>query len=393
VLPKVGLSYVASEGPAWRRRVPWANTLRLRAAYGTTGRAPPPGAALETYANAPFVFSDGTQSAGVVPLNPGNADLRAERGTELEAGLDAGLFGDRLGLELTWFDKVTRDLLIQRPIPPSLGFTQNPFVNLGRVTNRGVELGARGRVLTTSAVGLEIGATVSTLRNRLVSLGGAAPLATGVNGLNQYREGYPMGAYWTPRVHSVDVARGVAVVSDTAEYGGSPIPTYQGAVTGDLTLFRRFRVSSLLEFRGGSTLWNATTWYRERVFNLEERFQRRASLPPEERLRLFGPYVSSRGQPVVTSAVIDDYLRDASFARLRELSVSWGAPTGVAGRLRASSATVTAGARNLSLWTRYPGGWDPESITFVPTNGVYFATDYYTMPEPQRFFVRLNVGF
>jgi TonB-linked SusC/RagA family outer membrane protein len=393
VLPKVGVSYVVSDEPRWRRRVPWASTVRLRAAYGTTGRAPPPGAALQTYANAPFVFNDGTQGAGVVPLNPGNPELRAERGIELEAGLDAGLFRDRLGLELTYFDKVTRDLLIQRPIPPSLGFTQNPFVNLGRVSNRGVEVAARGRLLTTPAVGLEVGARVATLRNRLVSLGGAAPLTTGVNGVNQYREGYPLGAYWSPRVRSVDVGRGVAIVSDTTEYGGSPIPTYQGAVSSDLMLFRRIRVSGLAEFRGGNTLWNATTWYREKVFSLEERVQRRASLPPEERLRLFGPYVNSRGQPVVNSAVIDDYLRDASFVRLRELSVSWAAPARVASRLRASSATVTAGARNLALWTRYGGGWDPESITFVPTSGVVFATDYYTMPEPQRFFARLNVGF
>jgi hypothetical protein len=194
-------------------------------------------------------------------------------------------------------------------------------------------------------------------------------------------------------VRSVDVTRGVAIVSDTTEYGGSPIPTYQGAVSSDLTLARRIRVNGLLEFRGGNTLWNATTWYREKVFTLAERVQRRASLPPADRLRLFGPYVNSQGQTVVSSAVIGDYLRDARFVRLRELSVSLGTPARVARRLRASSATITAGARNLALWTRYGGGWDPESITFVPANGVYFATDYYTMPEPRRFFLRLDVGF
>jgi hypothetical protein len=226
-----------------------------------------------------------------------------------------------------------------------------------------------------------------------VSLGGAAPLTVGVNGLNQYREGYPLGGYWSPRVRSVDVARGVAVVSDTTEYGGSPFAAYQGALWSDLMLFRKVRVSGLIEFREGSTLWNATTWYREKVFGLEERFQRRASLPPAERLRLFGPYVNSRGQPVVNSTVIDDYLQDASFVRLRELSVSWRASTRVAERLRASSVTVAAGARNLALWTRYRGGWDPESITIVPTSGIFFAADYYTMPKPQRFFARLNVGF
>jgi len=391
-LPKVGVSYVVSEESYWRRHVPWINTLRLRAAYGTTGRAPPPGAALETYANAPFVFNNGSQGAGVLPLNPGNGDLRAERGTELEAGLDAGMFRDRLSLELTAFDKVTRDLLIQKPIPPSLGFTQNPFMNLGRVSNRGVELAARARLLTLRSVGLEAGATIATLHNRLESLGGAAPMTTNANGLNQYREGYPLGGFWSPHVRDVDVDRGVATVSDTAEYGGNPIPTYQGAFFGDLTLFRSLRVGGLVEFRGGHTLWNTTQWYREKVLTVSERFQRRATLSPNEQLRLFGPYAGSRGQAVASSAVVDDYLESGSFTRLRELSVSWTLPASSARLMRSRSATITAGGRNLALWTRYRG-WDPESITFMPFGGLVATADYFTMPKPQRFFVRLTAGF
>jgi hypothetical protein len=90
--------------------------------------------------------------------------------------------------------------------------------------------------------------------------------------------------------------------------------------------------------------------------------------------------------------VVDDYLESGSFARLRELSVSWALPSRYAQLVRSRSATITAGGRNLALWTRYRG-WDPESITFVPFGGLVASADYYTMPKPQRFFVRLTAGF
>jgi len=393
-LPKYGVSYVVSEEPFWQRHLGWLSPLRLRAAYGTTGRAPQPGAALQTYSNAPFVFNTGAQGAGVVPLNPGNPQLRAERGVEFETGLEAGLLSDRVGVDLTYFDKTTNDLLIQRPVPPSLGFTQNPFVNIGSVLNRGFELGLRGQIITTKNVGLDSRVSFSTLHNELTSLGGVAPFFTGVTGItNSYREHLPLGAWFSQRVHSVDLTRGVAVVSDTTEYGGSPIPTYEGSFSSDLTLFKNFRFGWLFEFKGGNVKLNTSEYFREKAFTQEERFQKRASLPDSERIRLFGPYVNSKGVAVPTAGIADDYLQDASFVRFRELTLSISAPDRAAEALRASSATVVVGARNLKLWTHYRGGYDPESITYVPTSGIFFAADFLTMPEPQQFFVRLSLGY
>jgi hypothetical protein len=392
-LPKLGVSYVISEEPFFKSMVPWVPTMRLRAAYGTTGRAPQPGAALQTYTNGPFVFNNATQGAGVIPRNPGNDSLRAEKGTEFEAGFEMGMFEERLGIDFTYFNKITNDLIIQRPIPPSLGFTENPWANVGRVSNRGIETTVRAQVLTMRDVGLDLRVSLATLRNRLESLGGVASFGTGVNQLNRFVERYPVGGWWSPRVQSVDVAGGFARVSDTLEYGGSPIPTYEGTFSSDLTLFRSFRVNGMVEFKGGHRKLNTSIYFREKAFTQEERFQRRNELPPEERIRLFGPYRNSQNGPVASSAVVDDYLDDASFVRLRELSLSYNVPTALAARMRASSATISAGGRNLKLWTDYKGGWDPESITYVPNDGVFFAADFLTMPQPQRFFVRLNLGF
>lgn len=89
---------------------------------------------------------------------------------------------------------------------------------------------------------------------------------------------------------------------------------------------------------------------------------------------------------------VDEYVYDASFVRLRELSLAWTVPAGVAGRLGASSATLVVGGRNLALWTAYRNEWDPEAISYQG-GATTFQADFGTMPRPQEFFARINVGF
>jgi TonB-linked SusC/RagA family outer membrane protein len=393
-LPKVGASYVLSDEKFWQDHVPFIGTFRLRAAYGTTGRSPNAGASLQTYTSSPYVLLQGQNLAGVVPQNPGNEGLRAERGTEIEAGFDAGFFHDRMGLEFSYFDKVTKDLILQRPIPPSLGFTVNPFANIGEVVNRGVEVALHGQIISTKNVAWESRASVATLHNRLTSLGGIAPFQIGLPGIlaNAYNEGDELGAWYGQKVVGYDAGAGKAIVTDTAVKMGSPIPTYSGNVSTDLTLFHNLRFSGLLEFSGGSEKFNAQEYFREKAFTTSERFQKQASLTAEERARLFGPYVNQSGNPVPSSVVAGDYLQDASFARLREASLTYTLPASIARMIRGSNASITVGGRNLALWTNYRGD-DPESLSYVPTDGRLIALDFLVMPQTRRYFARFNVGF
>src|SRR5690606_30437240 len=101
-LPKVGFSYVVSEEDFWQNSLPWVQTMRLRGAYGTTGRSPASGAALQTYNTARFVTDAGVVELGIVPGNPGNPGLKPERGKEFEFGADVGFLDGRLGGELTY---------------------------------------------------------------------------------------------------------------------------------------------------------------------------------------------------------------------------------------------------------------------------------------------------
>jgi hypothetical protein len=287
---------------------------------------------------------------------------------------------------------VTKDLLLQSPLPPSQGYQGAPFVNIGRVVNRGLEAQFSAELLRMDNIAWSTRIGVSTLENDVESLGGLAPIRVGIQNSSHFRVGDPRGAFYGRRVVSTDVAANRAVVSDTAQFIGSPFPTSEGNLASDLTLFKHLVVSGLVDWKRGYRKFNLTDWFRERSSTTSERYQNRASLPAEERLRLFGPYFSTAGVAVASSSIFEDYIQDASFVRFRELSLTYDAPTRMAGLIRASTASVTLGVRNLALWTDYQHG-DPESVSYVPRDGRFAAAEFNTLPQTRRWYARVSLLF
>jgi hypothetical protein len=283
-LPKVGLSYVVSEEPFWRRAVPWASTLRLRAAYGTTGRAPVAGAADQTYAACPSIVGS-TEVGGVCLLNAGNPDLRPEKGTEFEGGLDAGFFDDRFAAEVTYFRKATTDLLLQRPEPPSNGYLQNPFVNIGKVLNDGWEVALRAQLIDRRDFGWSAYLNFNTLHNELVNLGDIAPFGTA----QRFAPGVPLGAFWGYKVKRVDTGANRAIVSGTMQFLGNLLPDFEGSFGTTVTLARHVQLAAMLDWRTGYKVNNQTQAFRERTASVARERVDTTALPKAERLRRFGP--------------------------------------------------------------------------------------------------------
>ncbi len=398
-LPKAGVSYVISQEPFWKGVAQTIPTLRLRAAYGTTGRAPSPGASLQTFTPQPFIL-DGTLQPGVAPLNQGNPNLKAERGKELELGVDADLFNGRAGIEFTYFRKVTSDLLLRRPIPPSLGFSSNPYANIGEVSNRGLEFSVHGTVLDMPNLAWDLRLTGSTLRNRLVSLGDVAPFDI----FNQrYAPDQSLGDFFTHRIRSVDTQNGVVIISDTAEFVGHALPTFEANLSSSVTLFRNLTISGLLETKRGHRVYDLSGEVDDR----ESQNTREAALPADqggwsdaERLRRLGPYQTETTGELFTAGfgiAQEDYIRDANFVRFRELSATWSLPRGLARGFGASGASLTLGVRNLALWTDYPG--DPEVLNRgpgaadSPSLAQFRVTNEWTVPQSRHWVARLNLQF
>lgn len=292
-LPKVGASWVISDEAFARGITRAVPTLRLRAAYGTTGPAPTAGAALQTLQPGPYAIagtSSATAGAGAIPLNPGNANLKPERGSEIELGFDATVLTDRVAVEQTYFDKTSKDVLLLRPLPPSLGYLQNPFVNIGELNNRGIEVGVTGQILRTRPLAWETRINLNTLNSKIVSLGGVAPFGT----LNRFTEGYQPGAFVSKRIRSIDVANSRVAVADTFEVVGNVLPNFEAGWTNTFTLFRDLRVNALVDTKRGFYLYNNTDFFRETQLVRSNRRLDPTVLSAEERLRRYCDQTAGR---------------------------------------------------------------------------------------------------
>lgn len=395
VLPTIRGSWVISEEDFFQPFTNIASSLRLRAAYGTTGRAPGAGAALTTLAAAPSITGTSSE-AGAVPANPGNPNLKPETGTELEVGFDAGFFNERLGLEFTYFNKTTNDLILSQPLPPSLGFTQNPQVNIGSVKNTGIEVAVNATLYDSPTFTWDVRGGFNTLTNELRDLGGINAFGT----LNRFTEGAPLGAWVSKRIRNIDEATGVVTVADTFEVVGSQFPGFEGTLTSTFTLFRQLRISAQIDTKQDYLVYNLTDFFRETQLVRSNARLDTTVLARRERLTRYGnptagqpAFVQENGASTTVNEVRDHYLQPGDFIRFRELGVTWDIPARLATRMPGvATASLGFAVQNVALWKHKDfTGSDPEVISNA---GAQFSRDdFLTLPNPRTTVLRLNVTF
>ena len=388
VSPKAEVSYVISEEDYMSGIMSDRfSSLRLRAAWGRSARSPGATAALTTFGASPFAISSAQTGSGVVPVNPGNPDLRPEKGEEWEIGFDAGFLNERVGLDVTWFDKESSDLILSRPLAPSLGFSSNPVVNVGALENSGLEVGIDARVVQRQSVDFDLRVSMSTLTQEVTDLGDVEPFGSGL----RVDEGLQPFARFTHRVREVDLENEVAIVSDTMEFVGNNTPDFEGSVAGTLTLFQNLRLYTQLDWQSGFVIFNSTDQFRERQFGTGERWVLRDEvLTAEERIRRFGPWITETdGDAVARGNANEEYIEKGDFGRLREVSVTYTLPSAWSERFGANRASITVGGRNLALWTNYNGP-DPEALQ---SNTNFSRTEFLTVPQARRWITRVNLTF
>jgi TonB-linked SusC/RagA family outer membrane protein len=401
--PSLSSSWVLSDEPFFPA-VPALSNLRLRAAWGKSGLRPSFRDAI-TYYSPVSARVGGSDVTAVTLSGTGNPDLKPEIATELEVGADLGFFSDRLGLELTYYDKLSEDALVQRRLSPSLGLTTSRYDNIGSVSNRGFEAMLNARVLELSRVQWDFTLSASTNKNKLVELGeGIEPIIFGSNRLEQrHIEDYPLGGFWGKKVSYQDVdgngllavggcsatvkypaAMCEAMVEAESDYIGSPLPTREAAFSTNLTLFNFVKLSGLLDYKGGHKQMNFTRFDRCSWEVICEA----AFVPTATNLRdQAGVIAFSYLEPSVNTYV---YYEDSDFLKLRELSLTLMAPERFASRFGMSGLRLTVSGRNLATWTDYTG-FDPEVNSFGLSN--FQTYDYYTQ-APLRFYTaRIDVNF
>ena len=393
--PKLSASYVISDEEFFPR-IAMLNQLRLRATYGAAGTQPGPNDALRFFSPVNVNVDKSDVGGAVLGASNnvggvGNADLRPERASEFEGGFDAKMFDSRLNLELTYYSKNTKDALIQRILPPSAGVASSRFENLGRVKNAGLEALINAQLVQKEAFGWDATFSASTNANKLVDLGTdptGKPIPNIVGTLIQQRAGYPLNSWWSRPITGYADANGDGMLSvgevtvgDTAEYLGYSNPRHEASFTNGFDLFnRQLRITTLFDYKGGFLGDNDTQRIR-----CQNRLNCYEESDPSSPLNLQARSVALRDNAARTQA---GFIEDAHFVRWRELSVTYAAPSKIAARLRAESASLTFAARNLHVWTPYTGV-DPESSY----GSLDVPNDFQTAPPPTYFTLRLNLGF
>ena len=390
--PKVSATWVVSEEPFWK--IGPVNTLKLRGAFGVSGLQPEVFTALRTYSPA-----TGTSDAAIVtPQLIGNPDLKPERGQELELGFEGELF-NRLSLDFTYFTKKTKDAILLRPVAPSLGFPGNQYVNIGEVSNRGLELRATLQALSRENFGWEITGNVGTTKDKIENLGGIPFIAFA--GLPQrHVEGYPIGGLWAKRVTSatLDAAGRAQNVQCDGGPGAQPMPCataplvfmgtitpkVTGAVSNSVTLWKRLSLYALVDFKSGHKILNTDEALRCAILSVCE-----VNVSPEK----YDPKYVANAQNGSSLIIIDQFIHDAAFASLREVSATYSLPDQWARYARATRASFTVAGRNLHRWTDYTG-LDPESRSLSTANNSFQnAFDQAVTPTLAQLIATINLTF
>src|SRR4051812_232725 len=395
VYPKASASWLLSDESFFN--IGFVNTFRLRAAYGVSGQQPGTTDALK-FLNATPGKKLGLPTTGVSFASLGNPDLKPERSYEFEAGFDAGLFKDRVSLEFTFYNKLTRDALIQRDIAPSLGASQFQFVNLSRIQNRGVELALSTRVIDSKSIAWDLTLSGSTAHNKILDLGeGVSPIFVGF--YQQHRAGYPAGGFWAPTFTYND-ANGDGIIdldpnrdgvlddaevalSDSAVFRGSALPTREASINSMLAFFGgNVVVGTQFDYRGGHLVDNSLEQFRcFSVVNCRGLYDRNA--PLAEQAEAQATFLPGGGNSVA-------FLEPGWFIKLRELSLTFFAPDKWARSVRANRLSLTLAGRNLWTITDYTGV-DPEVNAFAQDN--FASSDFESQAQVRYWTARVNVGF
>lgn len=374
--PKFGASYVISEESWFPKR--FLNELRLRSAWGTSGKQPGPFDAMTILSTTTVTTPTGAQ-VGFAPKSLGNDNLKPERGEEVEMGFDAKMLDSRLRLEFTSYHKRTTDALVLRPLPPSTGFAAGQWDNIGSIVNKGLEVGIDADLLQNRF--LRWNSHLNYTRTNSVITKLDVPVTIGV--LQQDVQGHAYGAYFMFPV-SLDANNKIVIGPKQIDVG-HPTPDYNGSLSNTISIFNdRLSFFTSLAFQGGNKIVNWTEEFqcRAQIGNCPAKYERDAAgQPTKEAILKSSP--AATNQPYL-------FVYDAGFVRLRTASLSYLLPVRVASPVGASSATLTLAATNLHLWTSYPGT-DPEANSQGRQNAA--SRDFFTLGQPRSFTVSVRLGY
>ncbi|UZR96922.1 SusC/RagA family TonB-linked outer membrane protein [Chondrinema litorale] len=383
VYAKASASYLISSEDFWQSTfgatIP---TFKLRASWGQAGNLTALGA-FDRFSNYNAVSINST--SGVVPATVlGNSDLRPERQEEFEIGIDVGLLNDRLGFELTYYNQDVEDLLLERELASSSGYTTR-YENVGALTNKGIELLVRASVIKTKDFNWDLTATYSSNDNTVNKVVGESITLPNSFSASYVIPGQSIGVFkggFYERDEDGNIVYGTDGLpsAGTAEDGtsskilGDPNPDWFGS------LINEFSYKKL----GLRVQFDAVQGYD--VFDWNKRVINRFGGGTSSEAELNGDL--PKGFSRATYSIYEEFITDGSFVKLREIALSY--------YINPKSDIIetvkfTLVGRNLLSFDNYTS-WDPEINTTGQSNGVR-GFDFAGVPIPRTYQFGVNVTF
>lgn len=381
-----------SVGAAWRmseedfmKGIDWVDDLTFRFSYGLAGNSPQPGTGgkydiLSSFSSIRF------EKPGYSIITPANDMLTWEKTRTVNVGFDARLLDNRIDISFDYYDKYTHDLIGTVNLNPTSGWLSTTG-NMGEMSNRGFELSLNTHNIRGRDFNWYTTLTLSYNKNKIEKLDVEEPIELATDLLSEsHVEGYPMGALFSYRYAGLDsegrpqaydkdgnIVTGNDIdylTKDDLVYSGSTIPKYYGGLTNRFT-YKNLELSFLFVYNLGHKMRrDGFTFYGRPGVNLPEEFDRRWRKPGDEAYTDVPRYTVSYDAQMKDDVyfLADTHIENASYIRLRDLTLSYTLPSTVSRKLRASNIRLTAQLGNLFLIDFNDADIDPEAFLYDQGN-------------------------
>ena len=383
----------------------YVSFLKFRASYGIVGNAE-----IGNFPQLGLFAGDAgyAGNAGQRPSQLRNDDLKWETTAQFDAGIDFGLFNNRITGEIDYYVKNTTGLLLNVNVPATTGFT-SMVRNVGKLENRGFEFVLNSQNLV-GAFKWSTSLNFAINKGKVTDIQGQI-IQGGVSNMNRVEQGYNVGAFYSVEFAGVDPANGNALFykntknadgtldrSTTSVYSqatrvvvGDPNPNLIFGITNtfsyknfDVSIFFNGVMGNQNNIYGMGRYSSASMLYEDNnTADQLGRWQKAGDITSIPQVRLYrtnGSQASSR------------YIVDGSYIRLRNASIGYTFNAKKLSKYKIDKLRIYISGQNLLTFTKYPY-WDPEVNADSFDSNIAKGNDFYTAPQPRTFLFGINISF
>lgn len=396
--------------------------LKLRVSYGLTGNQNIGDFAFITRSGAASYVFGNSIVVGNAPQNIGNPNLQWETTRQFDVGIDLSLFEGRINTTLDYYDKVSADLLVSTPIPLTAGVNQDPIVNLGSVSNKGVEFSVFSRNLVkgfTWTTDFNISYNVNevidigtnSIGEPLEIPGEVIPL--GGQPANLTRAGHPVGAFYMYEFEGVwqlgeeaaaqtwdgavpgdpkyrDLNGNGLFDAGDKDFVGNPFPKFFGGMDNTFA-YKNLSLSIFVNFATGYQLYNTARNLFARGVPFVQNFSEVNGFWTPENPSNTVPRPSQGGKTTsLVTLASTRWLEDADFLRVKNVKLMYNFPSAMFGDSFINGAQISVSATNLFTFTNYTG-LDPEASS--RSSLLSAGLDYTPYPLTRLFSLGAQISF